>query len=159
MTQTFDNQFFKVNDNYPAMDISALGWIHPPKAWWKTFTLYVLAHFEEDLKRLGLHEAIRATCYGIQTSVANFYVIFELYCQATGTFFHSCRWTEHGFARDVGGLCLANGISSLWGILSLWSGVGATGEAGVCPVRDLPRFNVSLLHLLRCAWWLQGKLE
>ena len=50
-------------------------------------TLYVLAHFEEDLEWLGLYEAVRATCYGIQMSVANFYAIFELYCPATGTFF------------------------------------------------------------------------
>jgi len=50
-------------------------------------TLYVLAHFEEDLERLGLHEAFRATCYGIHMSVANFYAIFELYCPTTGTFF------------------------------------------------------------------------
>ena len=50
-------------------------------------TLYVLVHFEEDLERMGLHEAVRATCYGIQMSVANFYAIFELYCPATWTFF------------------------------------------------------------------------
>ena len=50
-------------------------------------TLYVLAHFEEDLERVGLYEAVRASCYGIQMSVANFYDIFELYCLATGTFF------------------------------------------------------------------------
>jgi len=49
--------------------------------------LFVLAYFEEDLERLGLHEAIRAICYGIQMSVTNFYAIFELYCPATGTFF------------------------------------------------------------------------
>ena len=42
-------------------------------------TLYVLTHFEEDLERLGLYEDVRATCYGIQMSVANFYAIFELY--------------------------------------------------------------------------------
>jgi len=50
-------------------------------------TLYVLTHFEEDFERLGLRETVRATCYGIQMSVANFYAIFELYCPATGTFF------------------------------------------------------------------------
>ena len=50
--------------------------------------MYVLAHFEEDLERLGLHEAVRITCYGIQMSVANFYAIFKLYCPATGTFFN-----------------------------------------------------------------------
>jgi len=50
-------------------------------------TLYVLAHFEGDLERLGLYEAVRATCYGIQMSVANFYAIFELYFLGTGTFF------------------------------------------------------------------------
>ena len=52
-------------------------------------TLYVLAYFREDLKRLGLREAVRATCYGIQISVANFYAIFELYCPVIGTFFTS----------------------------------------------------------------------
>jgi len=31
--------------------------------------------------------AVRATYYGIQMSVANFYAIFELYCPTTGTFF------------------------------------------------------------------------
>ena len=50
-------------------------------------TLYVLAHFGEDLERLRLYEAVRATWYGIQMSVANFYAIFELYCPAIGTFF------------------------------------------------------------------------
>ena len=50
-------------------------------------TLYGLAHFEEDLRRLGLYEAVRATCYGIQMSVANFYALFKLYCPTTGTFF------------------------------------------------------------------------
>ena len=64
-----------------------LGGFTPPKAWWRELTLYILAHFEEDLERLGLYEAIRTTCYGIQMSVANFYAIFELYCLATGTFF------------------------------------------------------------------------
>jgi len=50
-------------------------------------TLYILAHFEEDLERLGFHEAIRTICYGIQMSVVKFYAIFELYCLVTGTFF------------------------------------------------------------------------
>jgi len=27
--------------------------------------LICLGHFEEDLERLGLYEAVRATCYGI----------------------------------------------------------------------------------------------
>ena len=49
-------------------------------------TLYFLAHFEEDLERLGLYEAGRTTCYGIQMSVANFYAIFEFYYPGTGTF-------------------------------------------------------------------------
>ena len=86
MAQTFGNQFFRVNGNYPTMDFRTPGLIHPPKAWWRDLTLYVLAHFEEDLESQGLREAIRATCYGIQMSVANFYAIFELCCPATGTF-------------------------------------------------------------------------
>ena len=72
MAQTFSNQFFRVNDNYPVTDFRTPGWIHPPKAWWRDLTLYVLAHFDEDLERLGLRKAVRATCYRIQMSVANF---------------------------------------------------------------------------------------
>jgi len=43
--------------------------------------------FRRGSERLGLYEAIRVTCYGNQMSVANFYAIFELYCQPTGIFF------------------------------------------------------------------------
>ena len=77
MAQTFGNQFLKARDNYPAMDFRVPGWIHPPKAWWKNLTQYILAYFGEDLERLGLREAVRTTCYGIQISVANFYAILE----------------------------------------------------------------------------------
>jgi len=31
MAQTFGNQFFRVNSNYPATDFRTLGWIHPLK--------------------------------------------------------------------------------------------------------------------------------
>ena len=54
MAQTFGNQFLKVCDNYPATDFRALGWIHPPKAWWKNLTQYILAYFGEDLEGLRL---------------------------------------------------------------------------------------------------------
>ena len=87
MALTFGNQFCKVNENYPATDFRALGRIHPPKTWWMDLTTYILAHFEEDLERLNLYEAVRATCYGIDMNVACFYAIFELYCPASGTFF------------------------------------------------------------------------
>jgi len=87
MAQTFDNKLLKVCGNYSATDFRASSWIHPPKPWWKNLTLYVLTYFGEDLERLGLREVVRATCYNIQMSVANFYAIFELYCPAIGTFF------------------------------------------------------------------------
>jgi len=41
----------------------------------------------KDLERLGLHEAVRATCYGIRMSVVNFYAMLELCCPSTRTFF------------------------------------------------------------------------
>ena len=87
MALTFGNQFFKVKGNYPATDFRTPGWVHPPKAWWVDLTTYILAHFEEDLERLNLYEAVRVTCYGIEVNVACFYAIFELYCPASGTFF------------------------------------------------------------------------
>jgi len=105
MAQTFGNQFFRVHGNYPATDFRTPGWIHPPKTWWRDLTLYDLAHFEENLERLGLYETVRATCYGIQMSVANFYAIFELYCPAIGTFF-----TPVG---ELGMICMRCGKSLL----------------------------------------------
>ena len=69
-------------------------------------TLYVLAHFGEDLERLGLREVVRATCYDIQMSVANFYVIFELHCPAIGTFF-----------TPIGGLGMA--LHEMWEVSAL----------------------------------------
>ena len=49
--------------------------------------LYVLKYFDADLMRLELHQAVMATCHGIKISVPNFFVIFELYCPTSGTFF------------------------------------------------------------------------
>ena len=50
-------------------------------------TMYVLKHFDAGLKKLGLREAIRATCYGIEISVPNIFAMFELYYAASRTFF------------------------------------------------------------------------
>jgi len=49
--------------------------------------MYVLDVFEADLKRLGLHEAVRATCFGINISVPTFYAVLEMYFPAPGMFF------------------------------------------------------------------------
>ena len=49
--------------------------------------LYILEHFEAELMQIVLHEAVRATCYGIEISVPNFFAIFNLYFSASGTFF------------------------------------------------------------------------
>ena len=85
---TFLNQFVKAGGNYPATKFLTLGWVCSFK-WhrWSSLTMYVLDVFETDLKRLGLHEAVRATCFGINISVPNFYAVLEMYCPASGTFF------------------------------------------------------------------------
>ena len=49
--------------------------------------MYVLEVFDTDLRRLGLHEAVRATCFRINISILNFYDILEMYCSTSGTFF------------------------------------------------------------------------
>ena len=108
MAQTFGNQFFKVRGNYPATDFRTPGWIHPLKAWWRDLTLYVLAHFEEDLERLGLYEAVRATCYDIRMSVANFYAIFDT--AGYRDLLHPCWRIGYGSARDVRNLCSTLGV-------------------------------------------------
>jgi len=43
--------------------------------------------FEDDLKRLGFHEAVRAMCFGININIPNFYAILEIYCSVSGMFF------------------------------------------------------------------------
>jgi len=49
--------------------------------------MYVLEVFEADLKLLGLHEAVKATCFRININVPTFYAIFEIYCLVSGRFF------------------------------------------------------------------------
>ena len=49
--------------------------------------MYVLDVFEADLKRFGLHEAVRATCFVININILNFYTVLEMYCPVSGTFF------------------------------------------------------------------------
>ena len=49
--------------------------------------MYVLEAFANDLKGLGLYKAVRAICLGISISIPTFYVILEMYCPTSGTFF------------------------------------------------------------------------
>ena len=71
------------------------------RQWWSQLTNYVLDQFSGKLERLGLYEAIRATCYGMEVSMPNFYVVLQLYCPSTRTFF-----------SIVGGLGLA--LHEIW---------------------------------------------
>ena len=88
MVSTFLNQFVKADDNYPVTDFMIPGWVHcTRKQWWSSLIMYVLEYFGKDLKQLGIHEAVSATCLGIEVSAPNFYAILELYCPVSGTFF------------------------------------------------------------------------
>jgi len=88
MVPTFFNQFIKADGNYPATYFRTPGWVHcTKKQWWSSLTMYVLEYFGKDLKQLGLHEAVRATCLGMEVSVRTFYVILELYCPTLRSFF------------------------------------------------------------------------
>ena len=49
--------------------------------------MYVLDAFDADLKHLGLHEVVRATCFKINISIPNFYAILKMYCSTLGMFF------------------------------------------------------------------------
>ena len=42
------------------------------------YTLYVLDIFKVDLKRFGLYEVVRATCFGINISIPTFYAIMKM---------------------------------------------------------------------------------
>jgi len=88
MAQTFLNKFVKADGNHPVTDFKTPGWVHfTNKQWWSNLTLYILEYFNDDLKRLGLREAVRATCYGIEVIVPNFYTLFELYYPSSRMFF------------------------------------------------------------------------
>ena len=74
------NLFIKVEANHPATDFKPQGWVHSTKRqWWSNLTVYILEHFSGDLKKLGLCEAVRATCYEIEANMPNFYALLELY--------------------------------------------------------------------------------
>jgi len=60
--------------------------------------------FADDLMRLGLYEAVRATCFEI--NIPTFYAILEMYCLASGTFFTA-----------VGKLGMA--LHEMWGVSNL----------------------------------------
>ena len=70
--------------------------------------MYVLKAFEANLKRLGLYEAVRATCFRINISVPTFYAILEMYYSASGTFFS--RRAGDGTSRDVGSIQSSHGF-------------------------------------------------
>ena len=79
MEQTFINQFATVHGNYPTTNFRAPWLVHlAQKPWWRDLVLYVLEHFEAELKKIGLHEVVRATCQGMKISMPNFFSIFEL---------------------------------------------------------------------------------
>ena len=50
--------------------------------------------FEADMKRLGLYEAVRATCFGINISIPTFYAIMEMHYLTSRTFFMSVNELE-----------------------------------------------------------------
>ena len=92
MAHTFLNQLIKIQGNYLARDFRAPGWVYPAqKPWWRDLMLYVLKYFDADLRKLGLHEAVKVTSHGIEISVTNFFAIFKLYCPASRTFFTLVR--------------------------------------------------------------------
>ena len=47
----------------------------------------MLEAFEDDLKQLGFHEAVRATYFGISISMPTFYAILEMYYPVSRAFF------------------------------------------------------------------------
>jgi len=119
MAQTFLNQFIKVKDNYPARDFRDPSWVDlAQKPRWRDLALYVL-EFEAEVKKIGLHEVVRATCHGMEISVPNFFAIFELYCPTMGTFF-----------TPVGELGLA--LHEMWEISNLPMGLMPYKECFPC---------------------------
>jgi len=87
MAQTFDNQFFKVSGNYLATDFQDSGLDSSSEGLVEGLDFVHLGSLRGGLSETWTPRSVRATCYGIQMSVVNFYAIFELYCPATGTFF------------------------------------------------------------------------
>ena len=88
MVRTFLSQFVKADDNYLAMDIKMPSWVYfTKKQWWNHLTMYILEQISSELKKLGLYQAIRATCNEIKVSAPNFYIHFELYFPSSKMFF------------------------------------------------------------------------
>ena len=87
MAQTFDNQFFKVSGNYLATDFQDSGLDSSSEGLVEGLDFVHLGSLRGGLSETWTPRSVRATCYGIQMSVVNFYAIFELYCPARETLF------------------------------------------------------------------------
>ena len=75
----FLNQLINVGGNYPVIDFRTPGWVSVFKQqWWSHLTLNVFEVFANDLMQLGLYEACRAICFGINISIPTFYAILEM---------------------------------------------------------------------------------
>ena len=111
---TFLNQFMKAGGNYLATDFRTLGWVSAFKQhWWSSLTLYVLEAFKDNLKRLGLHEAIRVTCFLIDIKHTHFLCYPRDVLSGVGDIFHTSWRAWDGVARDVRSIKPPNGFSTL----------------------------------------------
>ena len=92
--------------------------------------LHVLEQFDAELMRIGLYEAVRAICHGIEISVPNFFAIFKLYYPASETFFTpvgELRLALHEM-WEISNIQYPDGFDAIRGVLSLHNGAGADGE-------------------------------
>jgi len=151
------NQFMNAGGNYPATDFWRLGWVSVrlQTTVVEQPYMYVLEVFADDLMRLGLYEAIKATCFGNNISIPTFYAILEMYYPVLGHSLHqSANW--RCAPRDVGSIKLPNGFLTIGGVFSVCRRASTAGEEGTDPLRDISRAHVSFLHMSRLSFWLRS---
>lgn len=85
MVRTFKNEFAIIDCDYPSKNFWMSSWIHYGKRdWWAILIGFILAKCKDHLKKIWLHEAIRAIQYGIDTNMTQFFPTLEVYCPWQG---------------------------------------------------------------------------
>ncbi|ONK56022.1 uncharacterized protein A4U43_C10F3330 [Asparagus officinalis] len=71
IARTVRDRLAELGRKLPIENYRCFGWSHSSdKAWWGRMTGYVLQRWGAELKLIGLHEAIRATQYGLPIALA-----------------------------------------------------------------------------------------
>ena len=106
----------------------------------------MLKVFVDDLIRLGLYEAVRASCFG-SASAYPLLAPFSRCLVRHWDILYTTQRTRDGNPRDVRSIKSLNGFVTIR-VFFMYRRVSTIGEEGTDPLRDISRAYVPFLHNL-----------